>query len=436
MALNPWKLQVLLCVFFPLVGAISSYDVIYIRQLQETLNDSFKTIGEFYENHGVDNFTSIVLLDDSTDLNTTLLITNVHNVSISGNGIRVCCHGNDSGLVFRWASNIEISGVSFLNCGSIQESTSTDFRDTSRSATLKLKSALYFHYCTNISITSATFEDNRGVGVVIYDSSGTVAIGDCIFSGNKVSSDDSATMGGGGVHIEITSCPVGFASTCNASQNGFEFKNSLYGIRNCNFTDNNATTLLVDVSSYVTLVSGEKQALGRGGGVYVGMGRSTSNVTVTISYCTFARHSAVFGGGIFVGIDENARNNTVTVEDCNITDSTANESGGGLYMLYASKSVEMRNNLYIATGIIFRNNSARYHGGMFFVNALTCGLPDVSGLRTELCTGLLWGLQLTAASVMKNRVSRWFHALSPKTRLYRTTKRLMILSVHGMGEQF
>ena len=133
MALNPWKLQVLLCVFFPPVGAISSYDVIYIRQLQENLNDSFKTIGEFYENHGVDNFTSIVLLDDSTDLNTTLLITNVHNVSISGNGIRVCCHGNDSGLVFRWASNIEISGVSFLNCGSIQESTSTDFRDTSRS---------------------------------------------------------------------------------------------------------------------------------------------------------------------------------------------------------------------------------------------------------------------------------------------------------------
>ena len=370
MALNHWKLLVLLCVFFPLAGAISSNNVFYIGDLQGNPNNSFKTIGEFFANYGADNFTAIVLLDDWTHLDTTLLITNVHNVSISGNGTRVCCHGNDSGLVFRLASNIEISGVSFLNCGSIQESTSTDFRDTSRSATLKLKSALYFHYCTNISITSATFEDNRGVGVVIYDSSGTVAIGDCIFRGNQISPDDSGTFGGGGgVHIEITSCPVGFASTCNTSQNGVDVDNSIYQIRNCNFTENNATTLLVDVSSYITLVPDEKQALGRGGGVYVGMGRSTSNVTVTISGCTFEGNRAVFGGGIFVAIKENATDNKVTVEDCNITVSIATESGGGLYMLYASRSVEMRNNLYVATGIVFRNNSATYHGGMFFMNA-------------------------------------------------------------------
>ena len=383
MALNHhWKLLVLLCVFFPLAGAIS---IFYIGDLQDNSNNSFKTIGEFYENHGVDNFTSIVLLDDSTHLDTTLLITNVHDVSISGNGICVCCHGNDSGLVFRWASNIEISGVSFLNCGSIQESTSTDFRDTSRSATLKLKSALYFHYCTNISITSTTFEDNRGIGVVIYDSSGTVDVSDCIFRGNMMSPDDSETFGGGGgVHIEITSCPVGFASTCNTSQNCVDVDNSIYQIRNCNFTDNNATTLLVDVSSYITLVPGEKQALGRGGGVYVGMGRSASNVTVTISGCTFARNSAVFGGGIFVVIEEKARNNTVTVEDCNITDSIANENGGGLYMLYASRSGEMRNNLYIATGIIFRNNSARYHGGMFFMNVFK-GAGKNNNLRITRC---------------------------------------------------
>ena len=177
MALNHWKLQVLLCVLFPLAGAI--YNVIFIGQLQE-----YKTIAEFFANHGVDNFTSIVLLGDLTHLDTTLLIDHVHDVSISGNGsngTHVCCRGNNSGLVFRWASNIEISRVSFLNCGSIQESTSTDFSNTSRSATLKLKSALYFHYCANISISSATFEDNRGVGVVIYDSSGTVAICDCIF---------------------------------------------------------------------------------------------------------------------------------------------------------------------------------------------------------------------------------------------------------------
>ena len=381
MALNHWKLQVLLCIFFPLAGAI--YNVIFIGQLQE-----YKTIAEFFANHGVDNFTSIVLLDDSTHLDTTLLNDYVHDVSISGNGnngTRVCCHGNDSGLVFKWASNIEISGVSFLNCGSIQESTSTDFRDTSRSATLKLKSALYFHYCTNISISSATFEDNRGVGVVIYDSSGTVAICDCIFRGNQMSPNDSETFGGGGgVHIEITGCPVGLASTCNTSQNGVYIDKSIYDIRNCNFTDNNATTLLVNVSSYITLIPGEKQALGRGGGVYVGMGRSASNVTVTISGCTFAGNRAVFGGGIFVAIKENATDNKVTVEDCNITDSIANESGGGLYLLYASRSDEMRNNLYVTTGIVFRKNSARYHGGMFFMNAFK-GAGKNNNLRITRC---------------------------------------------------
>ena len=372
-------------------GAFSGHDVIYIGQVQERQerhHNSFRTIGEYFMRRGVEDFTSIVLLDDLTHLDTTLLIAHVHNVSISGNGsngTHVYCRGNNSGLVFRWASNIEISGVSFLNCGSIQESTSTDFRDTSRSTTLKLKSALYFHYCTNISITSTTFEDNRGIGVVIYDSSGTVAIDDCHFSGNKISPDDSEAFGGGGgVHIEITSCPVGFASTCNTSHNGVDVDNSIYQIKNCTFTENNATTLLVDVSSYITLVPGEKQALGRGGGVYVGMGRSAFNVTVTISSCTFAGNSAVFGGGIFAVVEENARNNTVTVEDCNITDSIVNESGGGLYMLYASKSVEMRNNLYIATGITFRNNSARYHGGMFFMNAFK-GAGKNNNLRITRC---------------------------------------------------
>ena len=91
-------------------------------------------------------------------------------------------------------------------------------------------------------------------------------------------------------------------------------------------------------------------------------------MTVTISGCTFAGNRAVFGGGIFVVIEENATDNMVTVEDCSITDSIAKESGGGLYLLYASR-YEMRNNLYVTTGIIFRNNSATYHGGMFFMNA-------------------------------------------------------------------
>ena len=395
MALDRWKLRALLCVLVivPFAGALSGYNIIYIGQRDQVQGQDwhYNSLREFFANRGVDNFTSIVLLDDSTHLDTTLLLTNVHDVSISGNGsngTRVCCHGNASGLVFRWASNIEISGVSFLNCGSIQESTSTDFRDTSRSATLKLKSALYFHYCTNISITSATFEDNRGIGVVIYDSSGTVAIGDCHFRGNKISPDDSEAFGGGGgVHIEITSCPVGFASTCNTSQNGVDVDNSIYQIRNCTFTENNATTLLVDVSSYSFLRDDRHQGLGRGGGVYAGIGRSASNVTITISGCNFTRNSAAFGGGIFAAIKKHARENNLIVEDCNIINNCANESGGGLYMVYASSSVEMqgmRNNLYNVAGVTFRNNSAKYYGGMSFVNVFK-GTGRNNNLRITGC---------------------------------------------------
>lgn len=385
MAFNHWQLRGLLCILVFSLAA-SNYKVVFIGHLKvQDQESSFKTIDDFLENDRVENFTSIVLLDGVTNISTTLSISKVHDVSITGNDTRVYCLGNNSGLVFRLASNIQIIGVSFLNCGSVQDSTSTDFRIPSGSATLHLKSALYFHYCTNISITSATFENNTGIAVVIYDSKGTIVISECTFRGNKVAAEDRERIGGGGgVHIEITSCPVGFADSCNVSQYGVDVDNSLYVIQHCAFTENIGSTLLSAVSSYISLEPGHKQGLGRGGGLYTKIGRSAFNISVTISDCSFTRNNAVFGGGVFVIMENSARNNTVTVEDCNVTDNVARESGGGVYMLYASRSPEMRNNIYSATGITFKNNSAKYHGGMFFMNVFK-GTGRYNNMQMSRC---------------------------------------------------
>jgi hypothetical protein len=351
-----------------LCGAATGADVAYVGQLkatdQERSGNSFDTIDELVD-RGVQNSTSIILLDNVTQVSTTLTFLDVHDIAITGNDTRVYCKGNNSGLVFRRVSNIQIREVSFLNCGSIQDSTSTDFRDASRSATLEMKSALYFHYCTNISVISATFENNTGIAVVIYNSNGTVVISDCTFTGNRLAPEDSKMYGGGGgVHIECSSC---FVSASNPSNVPYYGADSFYQIQQCTFDSNVASTLLTEVSSY-SLAPGDRQGLGRGGGVYIGIGGSASNVKVIVSDCNYTRNSAVFGGGIFVSMEDSARDNTVTVQDCNVTDNHAQESGGGAYMSYSSRSGEMQNNAYITTGTTFQNNKAEEHGGMHFVD--------------------------------------------------------------------
>lgn len=349
-----------------LTGGLSSHNVIYIGHFKVhnvENSTSFETFDEFSRKHEVENFSSIVLMDRLALISSTLVFSRVQGVSISGTNTQVYCMGNNSGIVFRYVNNIEITGVSFLNCGSVQNSTSTDFRDASRSSTLKLKSALYFQYCTNITITASIFENNKGFGVVIYDSNGVTSINECVFIGNKIAHEDSQIFsGGGGVHIEVTSCPAGLVCfNWNDSLYDIDIDNSLFIIEGCKFLNNTASTLFGRNSAYVIHRPVEKQRLGRGGGLYVGTARSASSIKVTIFNCSFTHNNAVFGGAIFMSIKDAVRKNIFSIIDSKFDRNTADKDGGGIVLSFrSSKSTE---NVFKVVESVFEGNWAPYYGG-------------------------------------------------------------------------
>lgn len=122
------------------------------------------------------DFTTILLQGGHTHhLNLTLSISGVHEIEIEGNGAEVKCFGNTSGTIFNETSDITIRGITFVGCGSTQPSTSTDFQN--ENLTIMLRSALYFVHCTTINISLSTFEENNGIGVVIYNPSGLFCVG-------------------------------------------------------------------------------------------------------------------------------------------------------------------------------------------------------------------------------------------------------------------
>ena len=301
------------------------------------------------------------------NLSSTLVFSGKDSVSLVGYGAEVYCKGSNSGLVFRNSTNIQIHGLTFNNCGSRQESTSTDFTNASR--TLQLKCALYFICCTNVSINTVNVENSDGTGLVMYDSDGLVNITKCNFTKNAIKSESLPYYaGGGGVHIDITSCPVG--TMCD-DWHGFadEFKTgTIYIFAECHFIGNNASTLHEELSS---IVSGPfvKQRLGRGGGLFISLACFSSNMTVIVSDSFFSENLAVWGGGMFVAIRNSAKDNTVNLTDCMFLRNKAKRGDGGLSISFSFKMNEIRNNWIEVNDNHFIGNSAPSGGGVGFYSS-------------------------------------------------------------------
>ena len=123
----------------------------------------FSTVDNFLRSPGMTSFMSVYLADEVANISTAWIIDQVQNVDITGSNTQVYCQGNNSGLVLRHVANINISGLAFLNCGSVQNSTSNNYRDAFGSTTLSLKTAIYFQYCSNIYLDSVLFVKQQRV---------------------------------------------------------------------------------------------------------------------------------------------------------------------------------------------------------------------------------------------------------------------------------
>ena len=242
--------------------------------------------------------------------NATALATfeNVSYISIVGEGHEstVINGGGENGFVFREVSYLTIANLTFSNCWSLQNSTSTNNSEPGNLSYIEFSSALYLDDCSDIYMESTTVRNSQAVGVAMFNIYGTNIFRSCMFSDNSYPSSrggDSGS-GGGGVILEFSFCGPGDLS-CNNS-NPVEVSDASFEFSDCLFTGNSAVSREID-PTYPHGI--EHLGFGKGGGLAVYFrGRSISN-SVVLRNCHISYNKAQYGGGLYVEFGDESREN-------------------------------------------------------------------------------------------------------------------------------
>ncbi len=161
------------------------------------------------------------------------------------------CREN-SGFSFLNVEDIKIRGIKLIGCGNTTSqlpNNSTQF--------IESKFAVYFLFCSNVTLENVTVQGSSGTGVVMYGAVGNVEIYNCNFVSNVVGEDD---FGGGGLYIEFPYCAPGIRnndyhthSVCyNSSNVPPEFvSNGKYRINKCRFSNNVARTPNAEDNTFI-----------------------------------------------------------------------------------------------------------------------------------------------------------------------------------------
>ena len=319
---------------------------------------------------GLRNYYKILLSQGTHSIDQTINVGALHRISIAGMNSDsdmptiFCENGSSAGLKFVHVSNLHISKLVFVNCGSLSASTT---RGENFSMMAQFRIAVFILNSTDIYIESTTFINNRGVGLALFDTDGHISVLNSDFMGNSVPQEEKLHdySGGGGLYIEHTFCTPGLLN-CNYKENLFN-SNSTVVISNCRFADNHATTL---PRTSLTLVHQEKtisRRLGQGAAISLTLKGTSSGNNITVSNCVFRNNSARYGGAVNVNFQDNATKNQLLFQNCTFVDNHAKDGGGGMFVgifFYEADTVT-RNHIHLKN-ITFINNTGTYGGGAHF----------------------------------------------------------------------
>ena len=326
-----------------------------------SLNQAFHLLQMF--NYSVD----IIVESGSYALNTSYTFKNLCNIRLSSEHndtlAEIKCmpnitgnHSSDTGLAFVGVENLTIEYLTITGCGMKHNSSvliKTRF--------IILQSALFIQNSSGISIFNVSFVDNNGVGLLIYDTNGTVNIVNSLFMGNKLREAEATEYlaGGGGIYIEFTKCTPGIPK-CDPKSNRHHAC-SHYVVDHCRFVGNIALYNYSD-NEPDQLASNIHLYYGVGGGLSVQLHGHAHDNTVVISNNYFDLNKANSGGGLTVDIKQNAGKNSVTILNSLFYNNSADAypGGGGAYTgiaLYRQQDKAF-NNSYVVTNCTFEGNRA------------------------------------------------------------------------------
>ena len=312
----------------------------------------------FYALNNTHNNIAIYILSDIVTLNKTVVQFHRKNVSIVGGQkhptLIQCGWGfpnlfNSSsvgvGLSFIYASNFTLSNLIFHQCGSLQ----VNHRGYIYKG-LYFRSAVFIDKSNNIFIYNVSINNSNGAGLVMLNISGRVEVNDSFFFHNGalkiyqhfIDPDgyNQSISGGGGIHLSLAE----------------HIKDSVYIIKNCNFTGNFKYTLPSKVIP----------GMGNGGGLQLRFDYNATNTTTHIINCTFYNNSAQWGGGAFVGILKSAKNNKVYISNSIFEKNEAVYRGGGgldLGLYEFDNKCQPMNNTISLYNCSIHCNVAKYGGG-------------------------------------------------------------------------
>ena len=221
------------------------------------------------------------------------------------------------------------------------------------------QSALFIQNSSDLSISSVNFLDNNGIGLLIFDTNGTVSIVDSIFMGNKLEVVEKYFAGGGGIYIEFTNCTPGVAA-CDPKSNTHDAY-STYKVEHCIF-ENNAALYSYSDNEPDRLASNVHVSFGAGGGLSVQFHGHAHNNSLSVNNSYFVSNEANSGGGLGVDVKQNSSSNFVVISHSAFYNNSAYmyQGGGGAHMGIAIYQTDEKcfNNSYIVTSCTFEHNHA------------------------------------------------------------------------------
>ena len=304
-------------------------------------------------------------------------------LAIVGNGSEgeVVINCKLAGLAFFQSQEIKMRNVTMLSCGAVQNQQHANGYSW---VNPKIQMALLFKACKDVRLTDVSVIKSNGTGIVLYNPVGKIYVDSCQFIKNELSCEQAAAdQGGGGLVIEANDI---------LSQTSFTITNS-------NFTNNTASSGQFTLLSSVTInPSSGYFGLGRGGGISVVFGGTTSSNTVQLNNVRLEGNRAQFGAGLFLALYGNTSNNTVSIGSVMVMENKAFEtsfntllpstSGGGALIEFAATGPDYPSgNTIDITSSRFISNAAEIGGGLTVSVVFDSGWSNADNkLLIENCT--------------------------------------------------
>ena len=278
----------------------------------------------------------------------------IDSLSIKGNNSVIECTAKKAGMVFSDVSNLALSSIVVTNCGAEVHTAFTEF-----------SSAVSVIRCQDVNVNCVVITRNTGVGMIIIDHhGGKIAVNSSNFTENTLPFRDPSYLnlkGGGGIFIgdfeQDPQMPISIHFTDCLFEKNIPFTRSY----NFLYTDD---------------LGEAARGNGRGGGLYIALERSLSDVYISITNSMFTRNQGFIGGGLSVEIEgavsNYTENITVTLEDCTFERNGCNEFsatglGGGAHLTFNTfNRPKLNSSKYILTNVSFIDNCAELGGGVYF----------------------------------------------------------------------